>query len=92
MESLHNFFAAIPAVAMIGAIFIVIAGWLFFKNLRMPDDFPQRERSRNLLKLRLLEEKKEAYLRSMMENEAVKNPAPHPENEDEEHEDSDSGS
>ena len=76
MESFNNFFAQIPAVAMIGVIFIAAASWLFFKNLRMPDDFPQRERARNLLKLRLLEVKKDAYLKSMMENSTPQKPTP----------------
>ena len=76
MESLNNFFAPVPVAAFIGVIFIVIAGWLFFKNLRMPRDFTYRERTRDLLKLRLLEEKKEAYLKSIMENNAAKKPSP----------------
>jgi len=78
MESLHNFFAPVPAVVLIGVIFIAIAAWLFFKNLRMPHDFPQRERARNLLKLRLLDEKKDAYLRSIMETSAAQKPPPPP--------------
>jgi len=88
MESLHNFFAPVPAVALIGVIFLAIAAWLFFKNLRMPDDFPQRERLRSLLKLRLLEVKKDAYLKSIMENNAAKSPPPFPDSSEDEHDDS----
>ncbi|MCL2688647.1 MAG: hypothetical protein FWE57_02210 [Chitinispirillia bacterium] len=84
MESLHNFFAPVPAVALIGVIFMAVAVWLFFKNLRMPSDFPQRERARNLLKLRLLQDKKDAYLKSIMENTAAKKSAPPAEGRDEE--------
>ncbi|MDR0307822.1 MAG: hypothetical protein LBI42_13440 [Chitinispirillales bacterium] len=62
MESLKDFFAPVTTAALIGLIFAVIAAWLFFKNLRMPADFVQRERARDELRLRLMEEKKLSYL------------------------------
>jgi hypothetical protein len=88
MESLNNFFAPVPVAAFIAVIFIVIAGWLFFKNLRMPNDFTKRERERDLLKLRLLDEKKEAYLKSIMENNAAKKPSSSPDSSEDKQEDS----